>query len=111
MQVRAGAEACRAHQADLLATLDLVAFFDVETVEVAIPGLVARPMADDDQATVAVGVPVRRENLAVVRGDHGRALRGGDVEAAVAARRQSAVDLAKVGGDFASRGPHGVELA
>src|SRR6266852_4233974 len=104
MQVRTGAVASRAHQRDLLAALDLVAFFDVEAIEVAVPRLVAGRMTNDDQATIAILIPVRLEHLAVGSGNNRRAFWGGDVQAAMSSRRQP-VDLAEVRGDLPSRRP------
>src|ERR1700687_6052371 len=107
--MRAGAKAGRAHQSDLRAALDLLAWFDVEAVEVAVPGLVSGRVGDDDQTAIALFVPVRLEDFTAVGGEDRRSLWGRDVETAVAAWRQS-VDCAEVRGDLAARGPDAVEL-
>src|SRR5579859_6298970 len=75
----------------------------------AVPGLIAGRVGDDDQAAVAVGVPVRLEYFATIGGHHGRAFWGGNVQAAVAAWGEP-VDLAKVRRDLSVRGPDAVEL-
>src|SRR5437867_968354 len=53
VQVRTRAHACRAHAADLLAAVNVIALFDADATEVAVPGLVPGGMADDDESAVA----------------------------------------------------------
>src|SRR5207248_1286381 len=109
VQVRSGAVAGRAHEPDLVAALDVVALRYVETRQVAVPRLITRWVADDDQSAVALVVPVGLEYLAFIGGIDWRASGAGDVEARVAARRVGS-DLTEVGRDLSDSGPDGVEL-